>query len=313
MKQFLSVNDVENLEQLIQEAIAYKKDPLKDQDWAKGKTLGLIFMNSSLRTRMSTQKAAENLGFKVMTFNAGQDFWAWETEEGAIMNGTTVEHIKDAAKVIGQYCDVVAIRCFADLKNKKNDTEEWVLSQFQKYVGKPLISLESATRHPLQSLADSVTIHENLASGKKPKVVLTWAPHIKPIPHAVANSFAEWMNVQDVEFVITHPEGFDLDPNFVGNAKVTHNQEEAMQDADFVYIKNWSSFNDYGKVGEGLEDWMLTEEKMKVTHNGKPMHCLPVRRNVEVSDEVLDSKESLIFEQSFNRLFAAQAVLKNIL
>jgi N-succinyl-L-ornithine transcarbamylase len=262
---------------------------------------------------MSTQKAAENLGFKVMTFNAGQDFWAWETGEGAIMNGTTVEHIKDAAKVIGQYCDVVAIRCFADLKNKKNDTEEWVLSQFQKYVGKPLISLESATRHPLQSLADSVTIQENLRSNKKPKVVLTWAPHIKPIPHAVANSFAEWMNVQDVEFVITHPEGFDLDPNFVRNATVTHNQEEALKDADFVYIKNWSSFNDYGKVGEGLEDWMLTNEKMKVTNNGKPMHCLPVRRNVEVSDEVLDSEQSLIFEQSYNRLWAAQAVLKNML
>lgn len=313
MKQFLSIHDVENLNQLIQEAIDYKKDPLKDQNWAKGKTLGLIFMNSSLRTRMSTQKAAENLGFKVMTFNAGQDFWAWETEEGSVMNGTTVEHIKDAAKVIGQYCDVVAIRCFADLKNKKNDTEEWVLSQFQKYVNKPLISLESATRHPLQSLADSVTIQENLPFGKKPKVVLTWAPHIKPIPQAVANSFAEWMNVQDVEFIITHPEGFELDPQFVGNAKVTYNQEEALKDADFVYIKNWSSFNDYGKVGEGLENWMLTEEKMKVTHHGKAMHCLPVRRNVEVSDEVLDAEESLIFEQSLNRLYAAQAVLKNIL
>lgn len=313
MKQFLSVQDVENLQQLIQDALEYKKNPLKDQDLAKGKTLGLIFMNSSLRTRMSTQKAAENLGFKVMTFNAGQDFWAWETEEGAVMNGTTVEHIKDAAKVIGQYCDIVAIRCFADLKNKKNDTEEWVLSQFQKYVEKPLISLESATRHPLQSLADSVTIQENFPQGKKPKVVLTWAPHIKPIPQAVANSFAEWMNVQEVDFVIAHPEGMDLDPKFVGNALVTHHQEEALKDADFVYIKNWSSFEDYGKVAEGYEDWMLTNEKMKLTNNGKPMHCLPVRRNVEVSDEVLDSEQSLIFEQSYNRLWAAQAVLKNML
>ncbi len=313
MKQFLSVQDVENLQQLIQDALEYKKNPLKDQDLAKGKTLGLIFMNSSLRTRMSTQKAAENLGFKVMTFNAGQDFWAWETEEGAVMNGTTVEHIKDAAKVIGQYCDIVAIRCFADLKNKKNDTEEWVLSQFQKYVEKPLISLESATRHPLQSLADSVTIQENFPQGKKPKVVLTWAPHIKPIPQAVANSFAEWMNVQEVDFVIAHPEGLDLDPKFVGNAMVTHHQEEALKDADFVYIKNWSSFEDYGKVAEGYEDWMLTNEKMKLTNNGKPMHCLPVRRNVEVSDKVLDSEQSLIFEQSYNRLWAAQAVLKNML
>ena len=313
MKQFLSVHDVENLQQLIQDALEYKKNPLKDQDLAKGKTLGLIFMNSSLRTRMSTQKAAENLGFKVMTFNAGQDFWAWETEEGAVMNGTTVEHIKDAAKVIGQYCDIVAIRCFADLKNKKNDTEEWVLSQFQKYVDKPLISLESATRHPLQSLADSVTIQENFPQGKKPKVVLTWAPHIKPIPQAVANSFAEWMNVQEVDFVIAHPKGLDLDPKFVGNALVTHHQEEALKDADFVYIKNWSSFEEYGKVAEGYEDWMLTNEKMKLTNNGKPMHCLPVRRNVEVSDEVLDSEQSLIFEQSYNRLWAAQAVLKNML
>ena len=313
MKQFLSVQDVENLQQLIQDALEYKKNPLKDQDLAKGKTLGLIFMNSSLRTRMSTQKAAENLGFKVMTFNAGQDFWAWETEEGAVMNGTTVEHIKDAAKVIGQYCDIVAIRCFADLKNKKNDTEEWVLSQFQKYVEKPLISLESATRHPLQSLADSVTIQENFPQGKKPKVVLTWAPHIKPIPQAVANSFAEWMNVQEVDFVIAHPEGLDLDPKFVGNAMVTHHQEEALKDADFLYIKNWSSFEDYGKVAEGYEDWMLTNEKMKLTNNGKPMHCLPVRRNVEVSDKVLDSEQSLIFEQSYNRLWAAQAVLKNML
>ena len=313
MKQFLSVQDVENLQQLIQDALEYKKNHLKDQDLAKGETLGLIFMNSSLRTRMSTQKAAENLGFKVMTFNAGQDFWAWETEEGAVMNGTTVEHIKDAAKVIGQYCDIVAIRCFADLKNKKNDTEEWVLSQFQKYVEKPLISLESATRHPLQSLADSVTIQENFPQGKKPKVVLTWAPHIKPIPQAVANSFAEWMNVQEVDFVIAHPEGLDLDPKFVGNAMVTHHQEEALKDADFVYIKNWSSFEDYGKVAEGYEDWMLTNEKMKLTNNGKPMHCLPVRRNVEVSDKVLDSEQSLIFEQSYNRLWAAQAVLKNML
>lgn len=313
MKQFLSVHDVENLEQLIKDALEYKKNPLKDQDLAQGKTLGLIFMNSSLRTRMSTQKAAENLGFKVMTFNAGQDFWAWETEEGAIMDGFTVEHIKDAAKVIGQYCDVVAIRCFADFKDKKKDSEEWVLTQFQKYVDKPLISLESATRHPLQSLADTVTIRENWISGKKPKVVLTWAPHIKPIPQAVANSFAEWMNVQEVDFVITHPEGFDLDLKFVGSATVTYNQEEALKDADFVYIKNWSSFQDYGKVGEGHEEWMLTSEKMKATNDGRPMHCLPVRRNVEVRDEVLDSEQSLIFEQSFNRLWAAQAVLKNML
>ena len=313
MKQFLSINDVENLENLIQDALEYKKNPLKDENLAKGKTLGLIFMNSSLRTRMSTQKAAENLGFKVMTFNAGQDFWAWETEDGAVMNGTTVEHIKDAATVIGQYCDVVAIRCFADLKNKKSDTEEKILTLFQKYLNKPLISMEAATRHPLQSLADTITIKEQWKETRKPKVVLTWGPHIKPIPHAVANSFAEWMNAQDVDFVITHPEGLDLDPTFVGDAKVTYNQEEALKDADFVYIKNWSSFNDYGKVAEGFDDWMLTEEKMKITNNGKPMHCLPVRRNVEVSDEVLDSEQSLIFEQSYNRLFAAQAVLKNIL
>lgn len=313
MKQFLSIHDVGDLDRLIQDALEYKQNPLKDEQAAKGKTLGLIFLNSSLRTRMSTQKAAENLGFKVMAFNAGQDFWAWETADGAVMDGTTVEHIKDAAKIIGQYCDVVAIRCFAGLKDKKSDTEELVLSLFQKYLDKPLISMEAATRHPLQSLADSITIHENRPAGRKPKVVLTWGPHVKPIPHAVANSFAEWMNAQDVEFVITHPEGLELDPAFVGDAAVTYNQEEALKDADFVYIKNWSSFRDYGQLVTGHDDWMLTEEKMKITNQGHAMHCLPVRRNVEVSDGVLDSPQSLIYEQAYNRLFAAQAVLKQLL
>lgn len=313
MKRFFSVDDITNLETFVQEAIQIKKNPLQKSELGKGKTLGLVFLNSSLRTRLSTQKAAQNLGLNTIILNANQEAWTWEFEDGAIMNGGTVEHIKDAAQVLSQYCDIIGIRCFAGLINKEQDTAEKVFSLFEKYATVPIISLESATLHPLQSLADCITIEENKPSNKKTKVVLTWAPHIKSIPHAVGNSFAQWMNKTDCEFVITHPKGYELDTKFTQNATIEYNQEVALQDADFVYIKNWSSFEEYGKILETNKDWMLTNEKLKVTNNAKIMHCLPVRRNVEVSDEVLDSPNSLIYQQANNRTFAAQIVLEKIL
>lgn len=306
MKRFFSVDDIANLDEIIQDAINIKKFPLQKSELGKGKTLGLVFLNSSLRTRLSTQKAAQNLGLNTIILNANQEAWTWEFQDGAIMNGGTVEHIKDAAKVLSQYCDIIGIRCFAGLTNKEEDTSEKVFSLFEKYVTVPIISLESATLHPLQSLADCITIEEHKPSNKKPKVVLSWAPHIKPIPHAVGNSFAQWMNKIDCEFVITHPKGYELDSKFTQNARIEHNQELALKNADFVYIKNWSSFEEYGEFLQTNEDWILTNEKLKVTNNAKIMHCLPVRRNVEVSDDVLDSENSLIYKQANNRTYAAQ-------
>lgn len=313
MKRFFSVDDITNLETFVQEAIQIKKNPLQKSDLGKGKTLGLVFLNSSLRTRLSTQKAAQNLGLNTIILNANQEAWTWEFEDGAIMNGGTVEHIKDVAQVLSQYCDIIGIRCFAGLTNKEEDTAEKVFSLFEKYATVPIISLESATLHPLQSLADCITIEEHKPSNKKPKVVLTWAPHIKSIPHAVGNSFAQWMNKTNCEFVITHPKGYELDPKFTQNATIEYNQEVALQDADFVYVKNWSSFEEYGKILETKKDWMLTNEKLKVTNQAKIMHCLPVRRNVEVSDEVLDSPNALIYQQANNRTYAAQIVIEKIL
>ncbi|MCF6128271.1 N-acetylornithine carbamoyltransferase [Flavobacterium sp. AS60] len=312
MKRFFSADDVTDIDALVNEAISIKKSPLLNSDLGKGKTLGLVFLNSSLRTRLSTQKAAQNLGLNTIVLNAGQEAWTWEFEDGAIMNGSTVEHIKDAANVLSQYCDIIGLRCFAGLTNKAEDTSEKVFSLFEKYATVPVISLESATLHPLQSLADCITIAEHLPNNKKPKVVLTWAPHIKSIPQAVGNSFAQWINKTDFEFVITHPKGYELDIQFTQKATIEHNQQKALQDADFVYIKNWSSFEDYGQVVPVNEDWLLTNEKLKVTNNAKIMHCLPVRRNVEVSDEVLDSENSLIYEQANNRTFAAQVILEKI-
>ncbi len=313
MKRFFSVDDVANLDVLLQEAIHIKKNPLQKSELGKGKTLGLVFLNSSLRTRLSTQKAAQNLGLNTIILNANQEAWTWEFEDGAIMNGGTVEHIKDAAQVLSQYCDIIGIRCFAGLTNKEEDISEKVFSLFEKYATVPIISLESATLHPLQSLADCITIEEHKPKNKKPKVVLSWAPHIKSIPHAVGNSFAQWMTKIDCEFVITNPIGYNLDTTYTKNITIEHNQEKALQDADFVYIKNWSSFEEYGKIIETNEDWMLTNEKLKMTNNAKIMHCLPVRRNVEVSDEVLDGENALIYQQANNRTFAAQVILEKIL
>lgn len=313
MKNFTSIEDINDLQTLIKKALKIKQNPLADPNKGKGKTIGLVFLNSSLRTRLSSQIAAQNLGLNVLILNAAQEAWNLEYGDGAMMNGDTVEHIKDAIEVLNQYCDIIAVRCFAGMKNKEDDVNESILSQFQKYAKVPVISLESATKHPLQSFADCITITENWKENRKPKVVLTWAPHIKPISQAVGNSFAEWMQIMDVDFVIANPEGYDLDPKFVKDSQVFHDQDEALKDADFVYVKNWSSFEDYAKMPEVTENWMLTKEKLKLTKDAKVMHCLPVRRNVELSDEVMDGENSIIYEQAKNRIFSAQAVFSKIL
>ncbi|WP_042721714.1 N-acetylornithine carbamoyltransferase [Flavobacterium sp. B17] len=313
MKKFTSVNDVKDLQEIIKKALQIKENPLSETGKGKGKTIGLVFLNSSLRTRLSSQIAAQNLGLNVLTLNAAQEAWNLEFADGAVMNGDTVEHIKDAIEVLNQYCDIIAVRCFAGMKSKEDDVNESILSQFEQHAKVPVISLESATRHPLQSLADCVTITENWHEERKPKVVLTWAPHIKPIAHAVGNSFAEWMQEMDVDFVITNPEGYDLDKKFTKDVKIIHNQEEALKDADFIYVKNWSSFDDYATMPEVKENWMLTNEKLANTNQGKVMHCLPVRRNVELSDEVMDGENSIIYQQAKNRIFSAQAVFSEIL
>jgi N-succinyl-L-ornithine transcarbamylase len=267
-----------------------------------------------MRTRLSTQVAAQQLGMEVVVFNVGQDGWALEFEEGAIMQGHTVEHIKDAAPILGKYFDVIGVRTFPGLQNKEEDYAEFYLNQIIRYAGVPIISLESATLHPLQSLTDVITIQEHFREKRKPKIVLTWAPHIKALPQCVANSFAQWITQwNQAEFVITHPEGYELAEKFTKGATITHHQMEALQDADFVYVKNWSAYHDYGKVLGNHSNWMLTMDKLKHTNNAKIMHCLPVRRNVEVSDEVLDSRHSLVTEQAANRVWAAQAVLSEIL
>ncbi|PQA95061.1 acetylornithine carbamoyltransferase [Chryseobacterium shigense] len=313
MKKFTSVSDVKNLQEIIKKALQIKENPHSETEKGKGKTIGLVFLNSSLRTRLSSQIAAQNLGLNVLTLNAAQEAWNLEFADGAVMNGDTVEHIKDAIEVLNQYCDIIAVRCFAGMKSKEDDVNESILSQFEQHAKVPVISLESATRHPLQSLADCITITENWKEERKPKVVLTWAPHIKPIAQAVGNSFAEWMQEMDVDFVIANPEGYDLDKNFTKDIKVIHNQEEALKDADFIYVKNWSSFDDYAVMPEVKESWMLTAEKLKNTNDAKVMHCLPVRRNVELSDEVMDGKNSIIYQQAKNRIFSAQAVFSEIL
>lgn len=319
MKQFISVNDVTDINALVKKALTYKAHPLLDKELGADKRIGLLFLNPSLRTRLSTQIAARNLGMEAVVFNVDKEGWALEFEEGAIMSGNTVEHVKDAAPILGQYFDILCIRTFPSLKNREDDYSEMYINQFIKYAGVPVVSLESATLHPLQSLTDIITITESLkqdpAGGtRKSKVVLTWAPHIKPLPQCVANSFAQWVNAWgEADFVITHPQDYELAEQFTQGATITHDQDAALQDADFVYVKNWSTYTDYGKVYENDPAWMLTEEKLKATNNAKVMHCLPVRRNVELSDEVLDSDHSLVTKQAGNRVWAAQAVLSEIL
>ncbi len=296
MKLFSSVNDVTDIQSLVREALQLKQNPYAYCDLGKNKTLALVFLNPSLRTRMSTQKAGLNLGMNVMVLNMDKEGWALELSDGAMMNGNTVEHIREAAAVLGEYADIIGVRSFPGLKDRTDDYGENIFSKFIKYCGVPVVSLESATRHPLQSLADLVTIEE-LKSRARPKVVLTWAPHVKALPQAVPNSFAEWMCKADVDFTIAHPQGYELCPDFTRGAKITHNQQEALADADFIYVKNWSAYEPYGKVVAGFQDWMLTNNSLKNTNNAKVMHCLPVRRNVELSDEILDGPNSVVVQK----------------
>ncbi|TCZ72981.1 N-acetylornithine carbamoyltransferase [Flaviaesturariibacter aridisoli] len=314
MKHFLSALDVPDVTALADSAAAFKAAPRSAETLGRGKRIGCLFLNPSLRTRLSTQVAAQQLGMEAIVFNVGAEGWALEFAEGAVMNGTTVEHVKDAAPILGQYFDILAIRTFPGLKDRAEDYSERYISQFVKYAGVPVVSLESATLHPLQSLADLLTIRETFAGGRRPKVVLSWAPHVKPLPQCVANSFAQWMTVWGgADFVVTHPEGYTLDPQYTKGASITHNQDEAFEGADYIYVKNWSSYEQYGQILSNDTDWMLTLDKLKATNNGKVMHCLPVRRNVELSDEVLDSAHSLVTQQAGNRVWAAQAVLADIL
>ena len=312
MKNFLSVKDVVNTELLAQQAIELKQNRFAFKQHGENKTMVLLFLNSSLRTRISTQKAAQNLGMNTIILNLNQDSWQMEYEDGAIMNGTSVEHIKEGAAVISEYADIIGIRAFPTLTDKEKDYSEYVLHKFLENVKVPVVNMESATVHPLQSLTDLMTIREHTTK-PKPKVVLTWAPHIKPLPQCVSNSFAEWMNRAEVEFVITHPKGYELDEKFSGKAKIIHNQEEAFENADFIYAKNWSAYTDYGKILDEHANWMITDEKMQITNEAKFMHCLPTRRNLEVADDVLDATYSLVIKEAANREFAAQAVLKRIL
>jgi N-succinyl-L-ornithine transcarbamylase len=314
LNQFISVKDVSDINAIVERALQYKSDPFRDRTLGANKRIGCIFLNPSMRTRLSTQVAAHNLGMEAIVFNAGNEGWAMEFEEGAIMNGTSVEHVKDAAPILGKYFDILAIRTVPGLKDREADYSELYINQFIKHAGIPVISLESATLHPLQSLADVITIKESWKEKRKPKVVLTWAPHVKPLPQCVANSFSQWMNAWgESEFVITHPAGYALNEDYSCNAHVTNNQDEALKDADFIYVKNWSSYEDYGQILSNDPSWMLTLDKLKNTNNAKVMHCLPVRRNVELSDEVLDSAHSIITTQAGNRVWSAQAVISELL
>lgn len=309
MKNYTSINDIDNINTWIEEAIKIKQNPLKNKGLGKNKTLGLLFFNSSLRTRLSTQKAALNLGMDPIVMNVSGDAWGIEFGDGTIMDGNTAEHIKEAAAVVSQYCDIIAVRAFPSLTDKEKDESEHVLKSFIEFASVPVVSMESATGHPLQGLTDAITIFEN-STKKKPKVVLSWAPHIKALPHAVANSFVQAMQKMDVDFVITNPEGYNLSSKITKDTPIYHNQEEAFQNADFVYTKNWSSYDDYGKILTTDANWMIIREKIE---NAKFMHCLPVRRNLVVEDAVLDSDSSLVIEQANNRTYAAQLVLKKIL
>lgn len=312
MKNFTSFKDVSDLKALLDVAQHVKENPFGDKHLGENKTLGLLFFNPSLRTRMSTQRAATNLGMNVMVMNLNNDGWQLEMEDGTIMDQGSQEHIKEAAGVISHYCDIIGVRTFPSLTDKVEDYLEKIISKFTQYATVPVISLESATLHPLQSLADIITINQ-LKQKAKPKVVLTWAPHPRALPQAVANSFVEWLKNADVELVITHPKGAELSTEFTEGVTIIYDQDEALKDADFVYVKNWSSYENYGQRIENCEDWKITKDKLKNTNDAKIMHCLPVRRNVVIDDAVLDSENSVVLQQANNRTVAAQAVLLNLL
>lgn len=312
MKNFISVNDITSLDEAVKTAYEVKRNPFGFQHLGKNKTMVLVFFNSSLRTRLSTQKAAMNMGMNTMVMNVNEDSWQLESELGVIMDGDKPEHLLEAIPVIGRYCDVIGVRAFARFEDREVDYSERILNQFVDYAGIPVVSMEGATRHPLQSYADLVTIEEHRTK-QRPKVVLTWAPHPRALPQAVANSFVEWMSKTDYDLVVTHPEGYELSPSFMGSVKVEYDQKKAFEGADFIYAKNWSSYMQYGEVLSKNRSWMVDEEKMALTNNGKFMHCLPVRRNVVVSDGVLDGSGSIVVDQAANREVTAQAVLKMIL
>ncbi len=312
MKNFISINDVPDLNKLLKTAFKIKKDPYKYQNLGKNKVMCLLFFNSSLRTRISTQLAAENLGMKTIVFNINEEGWKIETEFGVIMDGNKSEHIKEAAGVLGRYSNIIGIRSFAGLVDREADYNENVISQFVKYAGVPIVSMEAATGHPLQSFADIITIEE-YKKYKHPKVVLTWAPNPKATPQAVPNSFLQWSVAAGYNVVVTHPEGYELNEKFMVGTKLEYNQQKAFEGADFIYAKNWSNYKDYGKVLSVDPNWTVTADKMKLTNNAKFMHCLPVRRNMIVSDEVIDSKDSIIIDEAENRIYSAQTIIKTIL
>tara|TARA_B100000900_G_C20575140_1_gene715014 strand:+ start:359 stop:1306 length:948 start_codon:yes stop_codon:yes gene_type:complete len=312
MKHFITLADLPNFEQTLDSAMDLKKNPTKYNGLGKDKTLGLLFFNPSLRTRLSTQKAAQNLGLPTMVMNFSQESWALEFEDGTKMSGLRSEHVKEAAAVVSQYCDMVAIRAFASLSDKEKDESEIVLRSFEKYASIPIINMESATAHPLQALADAITIKE-FKPKYKPKVVLSWAPHPKALPHAVGNSFTQMMKHMDADFIIAHPEGYALNTKITEGIECITDQEKAMEGADFVYTKNWSSYDHYGQILKTDDQWMITPDKMELTNNGKFMHCLPIRRNIVAADGVLDSPRSLVIQQSQNRIYSAQAVLMQLL
>jgi len=314
MKKFTCVADIGPLDKALAEAALIKKDRFAFTDLGRNRTLLMIFFNSSLRTRLSTQKAAMNLGMNVMVLDVNQGAWKLETERGVVMDGDKAEHLLEAIPVMGSYCDIIGVRSFAGLKDRAEDYGEKVIEQFIRYSGKPVFSMEAATRHPLQSFADLITIEE-FKTKERPKVVMTWAPHPKALPQAVPNSFAEWMNAAGYELVITHPEGYELDPEFVGNARIEYDQRKALEGADFVYAKNWSAYtgDNYGKVLSVDRDWTVDAAKMALTNNAYFMHCLPVRRNMIVTDEVIESDRSIVITEAANREISAQAVLKRML
>ncbi|MDE5725361.1 MAG: N-acetylornithine carbamoyltransferase [Duncaniella sp.] len=314
MKKFTDVHDIGPLDAAVREALAIKSDRFAHTQLGRNKTLMMVFFNSSLRTRLSTQKAAMNLGMNVIVLDINQGAWKLETEQGVIMDGDKAEHLLEAIPVMGCYCDLIGVRSFAGLSDKAEDYEERVINQFIRYSGRPVFSMEAATRHPLQSFADLITIEE-YKTKERPKVVLTWAPHPKALPQAVPNSFAEWMNAAGYDFVITHPEGYELAPEFVGNARVEYDQRKAFEGADFIYAKNWSAYADpnYGKVLSTDRAWTVNAEKMALTDNAYFMHCLPVRRNMIVTDEVIDSDRSIVIPEAANREISAQVVIKRLL
>jgi N-succinyl-L-ornithine transcarbamylase len=314
MKKFTCVEDIGDLQAAVAEAMEIKRDRFAYSELGRNRTLLMIFFNSSLRTRLSTQKAAMNLGMNVMVLDVNQGAWKLETERGVVMDGDKAEHLLEAIPVMASYCDLIGVRSFAQLKDKAEDYEERVIEQFIRYSGRPVFSMEAATRHPLQSFADLITIEEHKTK-ERPKIVMTWAPHPKALPQAVPNSFAEWINATDYEFVITHPEGYELDPQFVGRAKVEYDQRKAFEGADFIYAKNWSAYADpnYGKVISTDRDWTVDAEKMALTNNAYFMHCLPVRRNMIVTDEVIESERSLVIPEAANREISAEVVIKRLL